>query len=98
MAPPDPAPHSIGRCEPGQINRLWIVNEDDVSLQIQSLSVLAIDLEVKVQVAWLERDRLTLQPVVKGLRHSIELRRPTDHLPVGIDAELLHHRDHPSEN
>ena len=74
------------------------MHENDVGLQHQSLRVFAIHVEVQVQVPRPERHRHALQTVVKRLRHAIELRRPADHFPVRVEAELLHHRNHPAEN
>ena len=35
---------------------------------------------------------------MERFRHPVELGRSADHLPAGIQAELLHHRRHPAQD
>ena len=98
MAAPNPAPHLAGRREVRQIDRLRIVYEYDVRLQIQPRGVLAIDLVVQIEVAFLERYRQSLHAVVKGLGNAIEVGRSGDHFPAGLDAQFFQERNHPAQD
>ena len=98
MAAPNPAPHLAGRREVRKIDRLRIVYENDVRLQIQPCGVLAIDLVVQIEVAFPERHRQTLHAVVKGLGDAIEVGRSGDHFPAGVDPQFFHERNHPAQD
>src|SRR5262245_6934291 len=84
MATPDPLADAASRRELRQIHRLGIVDEDVVGLQIQPLGVLAVHQDVQIEVARLERHWQALEPVVKRLRHPVELRWPADNLPPRV--------------
>ena len=51
VAAPYPAAHLSRRRELRQVDRLRIVHEDDVRLQVQPLGVLPIDLIVQIEIA-----------------------------------------------
>ena len=98
MAAPDPARHLPRRRELRQVDRLRVVYENDVRLQVQPLGVLPIDLVVQIEVALPERHRQALQAVVKGLGDAIEVGRAGDDFPAGVDPQLFHERDHPAQD
>ncbi len=98
MAPPDPPLDLARRREGRQIDRLRVVDEDDVRFEVEPLGVLAVHFVVQVEVALPQCDRLPLQAVVEGLGDAVEVGRAGDHFPAGVDAQLLHQRHHPAEN
>ena len=98
VAAPNPAAHLPRRREMRQVDRLRIVHENDVGLQVQPLGILPIDLVVQIEIALFERYRQALQSVVKGLGDAIEVGRTGDHFPAGVDSQFFHQRDHPAED
>lgn len=98
MAAPNPSSHLAGRREVRKIDRLRIMYENDIRLQIQPCSVFAIDLVMQIEVAFLERYRQPLHAVVKGLGNAIEVGRSGDHFPAGVDSQFSHERDHPAQD
>ncbi len=83
MAAPDPAADPAFRCEVGQVNRLRIMNKNDVRFQIESLRVLLVDLVVQVEVGVPKEDGQSLETVMKGFGDAIKIGVAFDHFPAG---------------
>ncbi len=94
MAAPDPVRLALavgGRPGP-QGARLRIVDHDEVVVARELLGVAAIDVFVERADLVGELDRRPLQAVVEALRDVEELAVGRHHLPLGLQADVVHER------
>ncbi len=77
----------------------WMTTTSAPSSGVPQLGdVCGIDVGIDAPVLFAQGDGFPLQAVVNGFRDAEKGRRPADHLPRRVDAELLHEGHHPGQD
>lgn len=74
------------------------MDKHDVCLQVQVLGMRLIDFIMQGKVSGRQRHRKPLEPIVQCFGDMVKFRWTTDDFPPHLESQLLHQRDHPSED